>query len=264
MSRADAIGEERAGAESWIFDMSANALAYHGHLRQARAQWRRAVELAVGTDHRDQAAQLEAGVAVREFLLGSASEARRAATAALGYASKDRDAMAGAALALAFLDDTRAEALVSDLDRSFAESTFIQFGQLPSIRAQLQLNHRNPSKAVELLQPAAAYELGWQGPQTTGFAGSLFPIYVRGQAYMAAHRGAEAAGEFQNIIDHIGVVSNDPTLVVVARLQLARAFAMSGDRGKSKAAYQVFLTLWKDADADIPIFKEAKSEYSMQ
>jgi ATP/maltotriose-dependent transcriptional regulator MalT len=104
--------------------------------------------------------------------------------------------------------------------------------------------------------------LGWQGPSSGGFCGSLYVIYMRGQAYMAGRRGAEAAAEFQKIISHIGVVSNDPTIVVTARLQLARALALSGDRGKAKSAYEDFLNLWKDADPDIPILQQATAEHA--
>jgi tetratricopeptide (TPR) repeat protein len=150
---------------------------------------------------------------------------------------------------------------VNDLDRRFPESTFVQFGHLPFLRAQLALNRRDSTRAIEFLQAAAPYELGWQCPSTGGFCGSLFVIYMRGQAYLVAHRGAEAAAEFQKIIDHIGVVSNDPAIVAAARLQLARALALSGDRGKAKSAYEDFLTLWKDADPDIPILQQAKAEH---
>jgi serine/threonine protein kinase/tetratricopeptide (TPR) repeat protein len=261
MERAAAVGEEKLGAENWIYDMSGDFSAYYGHLSQARKAWRRAVELAEATGHPGQVAQHYAGIAVREFLFGNPSESRRAANAALPFASEDRDAETGTALALAFLEDPRAETLVNDLNRRFPESTIVQFAHLPFVRAQIALNHRDPARALEFLQPAAAYELGWQGPETAGFCGSLYVIYMRGKAYMAAHRGSEAAAEFQKIIDHIGVVSNDPTIVVAARLQLARALALSGDRAKAKAAYQHFLDLWKEADPDIPILQQAKVEY---
>ena len=114
---------------------------------------------------------------------------------------------------------------------------------------------RDPSKAIDLLQPAAPYELGrvWWG-----FTG---PIYLRGDAYLAAHRGSEAATEFQKIIDHRGIVANDPVRALV-HLQLGRAYAMSGDTAKAKSAYQDFLNLWKDADPDIPVLKQAKAEYA--
>jgi hypothetical protein len=113
-----------------------------------------------------------------------------------------------------------------------------------------------------LLQSARPYEMGWQGPQTAGFAGSLYAIYLRGQAYLAAHRGLDAATEFQKIVANLGIVSNDPTIVVSTRLQLARAYEMAGDHGKAKAAYEGFLTLWKDADPDVPVLIQAKAEYA--
>jgi serine/threonine protein kinase/tetratricopeptide (TPR) repeat protein len=262
MERAAALGEEKLSAENWIYDMSGDFSAYYGHLGQARKAWRRAVEMAEGTGHPDQAAQHEAGIAVREFLFGDPAKARRAVTAALGRASKDRDAETGTALALAFLEDPRAETLVNDLDRRFPQSTLVQFGHLLFLRAQLALNRREAARAIEILQPAASYELGWQGPSTGGFCGSLYVIYMRGQAYMAGHHGAEAAAEFQKITSHIGIVSNDPTIVVTARLQLARALALSGDRGKAKSAYEDFLNLWKDADPDIPILQQATAEHA--
>jgi serine/threonine protein kinase/tetratricopeptide (TPR) repeat protein len=261
MESAAALGEDKLSAENWIYDMSGDFSAYYGNLGQARKAWRRAVELAEGTGHPDQAAQHEAGIAVREFVLGNPAEARRAAAEALRRTSKDRDAETGTALALALLEDPRAETLVSDLDRRFPESTIVQFGHLPFLRAQLALNRRDPARAIEILQPAAPYELGWQCPSTGGFCGSLYVIYMRGQAYLAAHRGTEAAAEFQKIIDHIGVVSNDPTIVVAARLQLARALALSGDRGKAKSAYEDFLNLWRNADPDIPILQQANAEH---
>ena len=260
MEHAAAVGEEKLSAENWIYDMSGDFSAYYGHLDQARKAWRRAVELAEETDHPDQAAQHYAGIAVREFLFGNPVESRRAVHAALELASKDRDAETGTALALAFLEDPRSEPLANDLDRRFPESTVVQFGHLPFVRARLALNRRDPARALEILQPAASYELGWQCPSTVGFCGSLYVIYTRGQAYMAARREGEAAAEFQKIIDHIGVVSNDPTIVVAARLQLARALALSGYRTKAKAAYEDFLSFWKDADPDIPILQQAKAE----
>lgn len=260
MERAAAAGEEKLSAENWIYDMSGDFSAYYGHLGQARRAWRRAVEMAQATGHPDQAAQHEAGIAVREFLIGNPAEARRALMAAFARRSKDRDAETGTALAMALFGDPRAETLMTDLDRRLPESTLVQFSHLPFLRAQLALNRHDSARAIKILQSAAPYELGWQGPSSGGFCGSLFVIYVRGQAYLAAHRGAEAAAEFQKIIDHIGIVANDPTVVAAARLQLARALRLV-DRGKAKSAYEDFLTLWKDAEPDSPILKQAKSEY---
>jgi hypothetical protein len=126
------------------------------------------------------------------------------------------------------------------------------------------LNHGQPSKAVELLQTAIPYELG--APTVGGSeyllgAGNLYPAYIRGRAYLAAHQGAEAAREFQKIVDHRGIVLSDP-IGALAQLQLGRAYALSGDRSKAKSAYQDFLTLWKNADPDILILQQAKAEYA--
>jgi hypothetical protein len=119
----------------------------------------------------------------------------------------------------------------------------------------------SPRKAIELLQAAAPYELGAPPSSFMGFFGILYPIYVRGEAYLAANRGAEAAAEFQKIPDHRGIVVSDPT-GALAHLQLGRAFVLAGDKDKAKPAHQNFLTLWKDADPAIPILKKAGTEYA--
>jgi predicted Zn-dependent protease len=131
----------------------------------------------------------------------------------------------------------------------------VQFNALPTLRAQLALRRNEPAKAIEVLQVAERYELG------DLYYGSLYPVFVRGEAYLAAHRGAEAAIEYQKILDHRGIVVNDP-IGALAHLGLARAYAMQSDTPKARAAYQDFLTLWKDADPDIPVLKQAKSEYA--
>ena len=159
-----------------------------------------------------------------------------------------------AALALAFAGDAvRSQALADELGNRFPEHSIIQFNHLPTIRAQLALNRDDSSKAIAILQTAGPYELSDDG--------GLYPIYVRGNAYLAAHHRSEAAAEFQKILDHRGIVLNSP-IGALAHLQLGRAYAMQGDTAKAKAAYQDFLTLWKDADPDIPILKEAKAEYA--
>jgi tetratricopeptide (TPR) repeat protein len=132
---------------------------------------------------------------------------------------------------------------------------------MPSLRALLALNHDKPAKAIELLQIAAPYELGTPPSGFYGFFGTLYPVYVRGEAYLAAHQGTEAAAEFQKILDHRGIVVSDP-VGALAHLQLGRALALSGDITKAKIAYQDFLALWKDADQDIPILIEAKKAYA--
>ncbi len=168
--------------------------------------------------------------------------------------STGRDAQYGAALALALGGDTpRSETLGDDLGKRFPEDTIVQYNYLPTLHAQVALSQNNPPKAIETLQAAAPYELGG--------AGGLYPVYVRGQAYLAAHQGSEATTEFQKIIDHRGIVVNGP-IGALAHLQLGRAHAMQGDTAKAKAAYRDFLALWKDADPDIPILIAAKAEYA--
>ena len=170
-----------------------------------------------------------------------------------------------ALLALAFAGDAgRAQALADDLGKRFPEATIVQFNYLPTLHAQLALSRTDASKAIEALQAAAPYELESYGKGIEGAAGAavaLCPVFVRGEAYLAAHQGSEAAAEFQKILDHRGIVLNEP-IGALAHLQIGRAYAMQGDTAKAKAAYQDFLTLWKDADSDVPILKEAKAEYA--
>ena len=151
---------------------------------------------------------------------------------------------------------SRAQQLADDLERRFPEDTVVRFSYLPVLRARMALNQGDPAKAIELLQVAVPYELGARLD-----LGPLYPIYVRGEAHLAAHQGTEAAIEFQKILDHRGVVGSDP-IGALAHLQLGRAYTLSGDKIKAKAAYQDFLTLWKDADPDIPILQQAKREYA--
>jgi len=175
--------------------------------------------------------------------------------------STGRDAQYGAALALAYAgDDKRAQTLTDDLDKRFPEDTLVRFNYLPTLRAKLALNRGNASRGLEILRAAAPYELGMTTSSTYGW-NSLHPVFVRGEAYLAAHQGSEAAAEFQKILDHRGIVLNEP-IGALAHLQLGRAYSMQGDTAKAKAAYQDFLTLWKDADPDIPILIAAKAEYA--
>jgi tetratricopeptide (TPR) repeat protein len=144
------------------------------------------------------------------------------------------------------------------LAKRFPEDTNVQFNYLPTLRAQLALSRNDPSKAIEALKAAAPYELGTPG--NGEFSPALYPVYVRGETYLAAHQGSEAAVEFQKILDHRGVVQNGP-IGALAHLALARAFAQAGDTEKSLAQYREFLTLWKEADPDLRPLKEAKAEY---
>ena len=242
-----------------IADRESFVLAYSGHLQQARTMSRRASDLAQQAGQRESAALWETGAALQEAFFGNKREASRSAMAALKL-SKDREVEYGAAFALALSGDSSgSQTLANDLEKRFGEDTSVRFNYLPALRALL--NPNEPSKAIELLQIATPYELGTPRSSIHGFFGALYPVYVRGLAYLTAHQGAEAAAEFQKILDHRGIVVSDP-IGALAHLQLGRALAMSEDRVKAKAAYQDFLTLWKDADRDIPVLQQARAEYA--
>jgi len=261
MEREAALGQRTSGAEDWIADHQAFVLAYSGHLQQARGMSRHAVALAEQSARPETAALYETGEALREAFFGNAPAAKQSAMAVLKL-SKGREVEFGVAFALALAGDSaRSQTLANDLERRFPEDTSVRFTYLPALRARLALNHGEPSKAVELLQIALPYDLGAPRSSFFGFFGTFYEVYVRGQSFLAAHRGAEAAAEFQKILDHRGIVVSDP-VGAVARLQLGRAYAVQGDTANAKAAYQDFLTLWKDADTDIPILKRAKAEYA--
>jgi tetratricopeptide (TPR) repeat protein len=198
---------------------------------------------------------------VWEAFCGNAAEAKRNAMAALDL-SKGRDVEYAGALALALSGDTsRPQLLAEDLEKRFPEDTFAKFTYVPVLRALLALERGKPAEAVERLQTAVRYELAVNGLNFSHFyLGGLHSAYVRGEAFIAAHKYAEAAAELQKILDHRGIVGLDP-IGALAHLQLGRVFALSGDKAKAKAAYEAFLTLWKDADPDVPILKSAKAEY---
>jgi eukaryotic-like serine/threonine-protein kinase len=261
MEREAARARGRSGGENWISNKEAFALAYSGHLQRARSVSRRAVNEARQAAQRERAGLWEAGAAVREAFFGNAYEARKNAMAALEL-SKDREVEYGAAFALARSGDfSQAQALANDLERKFPEDTSIRFSYLPALHARLALNHGDASKAIALLQVAVPHELGVPRSSIHALFGALYPVYVRGEAYLAARQGREAAAEFQRIIDHRGIVLCDP-IGALAHLQLGRAYALSGEKAKAKTAYRDFLTLWKDADPDIPILRQANAEYA--
>jgi serine/threonine protein kinase/Tfp pilus assembly protein PilF len=261
MQREVAAAHGTSGAEELIFDHQAFALAYAGRLQEATKMLRRASDLAQQTVHQEEAASFETRLAMWEAFYGNAPAAKAAAMAALTLA-KNREVQYGAAVALAIAGDSlQAQTLTADLERSFPEDTSVKFNYLPSVRAFLALNQSDPAKAIELLQVSVPYELGQPRSAQTSFFGALYPVYARGQAYLAAHQGAEAAKEFQKILDHPGIMVGDP-IGVLAHLQLGRAYAVQGEIAKAKAAYLVFLTLWKDADPEIPVLKQGKAEYA--
>jgi len=258
---ARAKGEHRA--EHQVAHKESLALARSGRLRAARLSSSRAVDLLLqeGEEARELAATYQAARAVWEALCGNAAEGQSAANAALDL-SKGRDVQYAAGLALALSGhSSRSEALAGDLEKRFPEDTFVKFTYAPVLRALAELRQGKPADAVERLEIAHRYELAANGLSFSFYLGGLHSAYVRGEAFIDAHRYAEAAVEFQKILDHRGIVSLDP-IGALAHLQLGRVYASSGDKAKAKAAYQAFLALWKDADPAIPILKSAKAEYA--
>jgi hypothetical protein len=164
-----------------------------------------------------------------------------------------------AALVLARIGEAvRAKTIVGQLEKSYPSQTVLKVYWLPTIKAAIELNANSAAQSLVYLEAAAPYELGEPPPFQVG---TLYPAYIRGQAQLVAHNGAAAAVEFQKLMDHRGIVLNFVT-GSLAHLQLGRAYAAAGDTAKAKSAYQDFLTLWNDADPDIPILKEAKAEYA--
>jgi DNA-binding winged helix-turn-helix (wHTH) protein/tetratricopeptide (TPR) repeat protein len=253
MSQQVAWATGKLGVEDTFLGLEANTAAYSGRLGQARDLSRQAVVSAKRAEEPERVAEYEAEAALREALFENPAEARERAADALGL-SNSSSVQSLAALALAFAGDAvRARTLADDLANRFPDHTIVQSYKVPTIRAQLALSHDDPSGAIEILQAAVPYELSGEG--------ALYPVYVRGKAYLAAHKGNEAAAEFQKIHDHSGIVVNAP-IGALAHLGLGRAYALSGDKIKAKSAYRDFLTIWKDADPDIPILKQAKAEYA--
>ena len=238
----------------------ADTAAFSGRLRNARGFSRQTVDFAEQSGEKEAAATYSALSGLREGLFGNADEARRRAKLAISR-STGRDVQYGSALALTYAEDSeRAQAMTADLGKRFPEDTLVQFNYLPTLRAKFALRRGNASEAIESLTAASPYELGQTPGSTYGWT-ALYPVYVRGEAYLAAHQGSEAVAEFQKILDHRGIVLNEP-IGALAHLQIGRAYAMQGDTAKARAAYQDFLTLWKDADPDIPILIAAKTEYA--
>jgi DNA-binding winged helix-turn-helix (wHTH) protein/tetratricopeptide (TPR) repeat protein len=248
----------RPGHEDQMLNYEADTAAYGGQIAKAHELTQRAVEAARKVDEKEAPALYLANAAVREALLGNSSMAKQQAQAALAI-SNSRDAEALSAIALGLTDNSmQATRLADDLARRFPQDTIVQFNYLPSIRAATLLQTKNYLKAVEILEKAAPYELGGN-IQTLNFV--LYPVYLRGEAYLAMKQGAAAAAEFQKIINHPGVVRSEP-IGALARLELGRVLVVAGDQAKAKANYQEFFTLWENADPDTPLLRQARTEYA--
>ncbi|HLJ78600.1 MAG TPA: winged helix-turn-helix domain-containing protein [Acidobacteriaceae bacterium] len=259
MERVVELSRGKPSAEEWVTFHRGFVLAYSGRLREAEKVSQQAQDLARRSGHGESAALYAAGEALWEGFFGNPDEARRAASGALRM-SNDRGVEYGAGLALALAGDSaRARQIAADLERRFPEDTSVQFSYLPVLRAQLSLNEGEPAKAVEALSKAQPYELGMPRTAIHANFGALYPVYLRGLAYLALHRGAEAEPEFRRILDRPGIVVSDP-VGALAHLQLARAEARAGFAKSARSEYQEFFSLWINADPNLPILREARTE----
>jgi eukaryotic-like serine/threonine-protein kinase len=230
--------------------------AFFGRLRSSLEFSEQALEMARRNKYQELAAQLHAIDALHEAEFGHFGQAVRTAHIAHTLSS-GRNAKLFTSLALARIGQVRsAQALADELDRRFQRNTLMQGYWLPTIRGAIELSRNNPSKALSMLR-GMSYEFS----DTLTFLGNLYPAYVRGLAYLDLHRGQEAAAEFQKLLDHRSLVSNSP-LGALANLGLARAYSLQRETVKARVAYEAFLALWKNADPDIPVLKQAKAEYA--
>jgi serine/threonine protein kinase len=249
----------RPGYEDVVLHFQSDSAAYSGRLARAEELTQQAISSAQRADEKELAAVYLAAAPLRVALVGNLADAKRKAHAAL-VASNSKSVHVIAATALGLAGDvTQAVRLVDDSAKRYPEDTIVQSNSLPLIRAEIALRGgssiKGASHAIEVLAPARQYEMGANSLITLG------PVYVRGQAYLAAGQGQAAAEEFEKILGHPGIVRNQ-IIGALAHLQLGRAYVVSGDTAKAHIAYQDFLTLWKDADPDIPILKQAKAEYA--
>ena len=259
MERQLAWAAGKPGMEDLLLSFQSDTEAYYGRLAKARDFSRRAVDASVRDNLKENAALWQVNAALREGEFGNSAAAKRDVARALTLAPGRADVKLFAALTLARIGEiARPKQLVKELERDHPSDTLLKRYWLPTIKAALEVNRNNSSQALSLLEPAVPYELATP-PELQ--IGTLFPVYVRGQAQLMAHNGAAAAKEFLKFEDHRGVTVNFP-LGALAHLGLARAYALAGDTTKAKTAYQYFFALWKDADPEIPILKKAKAEYA--
>ncbi|MDE3136192.1 MAG: protein kinase [Acidobacteriota bacterium] len=258
MAREVAWAAGKPGIEDVLIYYQSETAAYGGQFTRANDLTARAVASAQQADEKETAASYAAVEALREALVGDAAQARQQAAAGLKI-SNGRDTEAAAALALALAGDVaQAKLLSDDLAKRFPQDTVAQFNYLPTIQAAIALDQKTPAKAITGLQAATPYELGTPAERILL---NLYPVYVRGQAYLAAHQGAEAAAEFQKILSNPGVMQNE-VLLPLAHLGLARARVLTGDKEGARKSYQDFLALWQHADPKLPILDQAKAEYA--
>jgi len=253
---AAAIGQP--GADDLLLAAQADTEAWYGRLKNARDLTERAAQSAAHRDAKEAAATYQVAAALRDSELSNKERARAQVTAALKLAPH-REVQTMGALALARAGDSaRAEKLADYLDKAFPLDTLVQRYWLPSVRAAIALQRKDPKRAIELLQSSDGIELSAGDVTTVQVA--LCPSYLRGEAYLMLHDGTHAAAEFQKFIGHRGLVMNF-SWGAMARLGLARAYAQQGDTVRARAAYQDLFSMWKDADPDLPVLGQARSEY---
>jgi hypothetical protein len=258
MAQQAAATQGTPGVEDQMFFVESETAADHGQFRQARELAGRAADSARRAQENETAAEYEGHNAVREALVGLSDYAKADAQTALS-AIKGKHGEGFSAIAYALAGDIAdASRAIDDLTKRFPQNTVVQTRYLPMARSALALNSGNAQAALDALSAATPYELGHTNED---FTFALYPIYFRGQAYLAARNGAAAASEFQKILDHAGVVGNEP-IGPLAHLGLGRACCLTGNMAKAKAEYQDFLALWRDADANIPLLTQAKTEYA--
>jgi serine/threonine protein kinase/tetratricopeptide (TPR) repeat protein len=259
MERQLAWATGKPGAEDYFLALQSDTEAFRGHLSKARNLSRRAIDSARRSGEKETAAMWQAAAALREIEFGNAKQATQGAAAVLAV-SPTRDVLIVAALIFAMAGDSvRAQVITRRLSTQFPLNTVLNEYWLPTIRAAVELNHHNDSGSVRLLEQAEPYELGEPPPQL--FSGLLYPVYIRGESYLSLRQGSSAANEFQKFLVHRGIVVNCP-LGALAYLGLARSYTLQADTTRAHAAYQNFFAVWKDADPDIPILKQAKAEYA--
>jgi len=246
------------GVEDQMFFVESDTAADHGKFGQARELARRAADSARRAQENETAAEYAGHNSVREALVGLAEVAKEDAQSALkSIKGKHGEGFSAIAFALAG-DMADANRAIEDLTKRFPQDTVVQTRYLPMARSALALNSGNARAALDALTAAAPYELGHTNED---FTFAVYPVYFRGQAYLAEKNGDAAAAEFQKILDHAGVVGNEP-IGALAHLGLGRAYSLSGNTVKAKTEYQDFLTLWKDGDPDIPLLTQARAEYA--
>src|SRR4029077_17676935 len=242
------------GVEDQMLFLESETAARGGEFTNARELTRRAVDSARRAQEKETAAEYLGHNAVREAIVGSSAVAKEDSQSAIAQINgKNGEGFSAIAFALTG-DAANANRLIDDLGKRFSQDTIVQFEYLPMARAGLALTTGNAANAIEALTVTSSYELGHTN---NDFTFALYPVYLRGEAYLAAKNGTAAASEFQRILDHSGVVGNEP-IGALAHLGLGRAYGLSGDSAKARTAYQDFFALWKNADSEVQFLKKQR------